>query len=139
MTDFKLDPRLAEDCLILGHLHISQLLLMNNSLLPWFILVPETSVTELIDLPKTEQADLLEEINGVSAFVRNNFQISKLNIAAIGNVVSQLHVHVVGRDPADYCWPNVVWGRNECRPYSDEKIAEITEAMREQMGGGLKP
>jgi len=134
MSDFELDPRLAEDCLLLGHLNISQLLLMNNSLAPWFILVPETSATEIIDLAKSEQAYLLEEINLLSAFVRNNFEISKLNIAAIGNMVNQLHVHVVGRKPSDYCWPNVVWGRDECMPYSDEKIAEITAAVRGQLG-----
>ncbi len=134
MSDFKLDPRLAKDCLVLGKLNFSQLLLMNNALVPWFILVPNSSETEIIDLSKSEQADLLEEINHLAAFVRNNFVISKLNIAAIGNVVSQLHIHVLGRDPADYCWPNVVWGRDECRPYSDEKVAEIRQAAREQLG-----
>ncbi|VAX09093.1 Histidine triad family protein [hydrothermal vent metagenome] len=134
MSDFTLDPRLAKDCLVLGKLNFSQLLLMNNSLVPWFILVPNTSEVEIIDLSKSEQADLQEEINRLSAFVRNNFVVSKLNIAAIGNVVSQLHIHVVGRDPADYCWPNVVWGRDECRPYSDEKVVEIRAAVREQLG-----
>jgi diadenosine tetraphosphate (Ap4A) HIT family hydrolase len=103
MNNFELDPRLTNDCLVLGKLNLSLLLLMNNSLVPWFILVPQTSETEVTDLPQPSQAILLEEINLISTFVKTNFQISKLNIAAIGNFVSQLHVHVVGRDPSDYC------------------------------------
>ncbi len=138
MGDFKLDPRLAEDCLVLGHLQISRLLLMNNSLVPWFILVPETSETEIIDLSKTEQADVLEEINLVSTFVRNNFQLSKLNIAAIGNIVSQLHIHVVGRDPSDYCWPNVVWGNRERKPHTVKEVHDITLALEQQLGSEFK-
>ena len=99
MDNFELDPRLANGCLVLGKLNISLLLLVNNSLLPWFILVPKTSVTEMTDLSPSDQASLLEEINLLSAFVKGNFNISKLNIAAIGNIVSQLHIHIVGRWP----------------------------------------
>ncbi len=134
MTNFELDPRLARDCLVLGELNISLLLLMNNSLLPWFILAPQTSEVEITDLSRTEQADLLEEINLLSVFVKENFDVSKLNIAAIGNIVSQLHVHVVGRAPSDYCWPNVVWGSSERKLYTAERISEITVALNEQLG-----
>ena len=139
MNNFELDPRLAKDCLVLGRLTISQLLLMDNSLLPWFILVPQTAETEIIDLSTAEQADLLEEINLLSTFVRNNFEVSKLNIAAIGNIVSQLHVHVVGRDPSDYCWPNVVWGQQgEHRPYTTERVNEISSALEQQLAEKFK-
>lgn len=138
MDNFDLDHRLARDCLVLGKLKLSLLLLMNNSLLPWFILVPQTSVTELTELSPADQASLLEEINLVSSFVKDNFKIPKLNIAAIGNIVSQLHVHVVGRDPSDYCWPNVVWGTKERELYSAERIDEITSAFSEQLGGKFK-
>lgn len=134
MDNFELDSRLANDCMVLGKLDISLLLLVNNSLLPWFILVPQTTVAEVTDLSPLEQARLLEEINLLSAFVKGNFKISKLNVAAIGNIVSQLHVHVVGRDPSDYCWPNVVWGTHDREPYSAEKISEITTALHEQLG-----
>ncbi len=134
MRSFELDPRLARDCLVLGRLNISLLLLMNNSLLPWFILVPQTDEMEITDLSQSEQAGLLEEINLLSAFIKKNFSVSKLNIAAIGNIVSQLHIHVVGRDPADYCWPDVVWGTRERNPYTDERIKEITAAVSEQLG-----
>ena len=138
MDNFELDPRLANDCLVLGKLNISLLLLVNNSLLPWFILVPKTSVTEMTDLSPSDQASLLEEINLLSAFVKGNFNISKLNIAAIGNIVSQLHIHIVGRDPSDFCWPNVVWGTNEREPYATDKIDEITAALSEQLGVKFK-
>ena len=138
MDNFELDPRLANDCLVLGKLNISLLLLVNNSLLPWFILVPKTPVTEMTDLSPSDQADLLEEINLLSAFVKGNFNISKLNIAAIGNIVSQLHIHIVGRDPSDFCWPNVVWGTNERELYTADKIDEITAALSEQLGVKFK-
>ena len=134
MNDFKLDERLANDCLILGKLDLCLLLLMNNSLVPWFILVPETTEVEITDLPQNNQATLLKELNLMSDFVKANFDISKLNIAAIGNIVSQLHVHIIGRDPSDYCWPNVVWGTQEKEPYTDEKIVGITKALSDQLG-----
>ncbi len=134
MAKIELDPMLARDCLILGELKFSRLLLMNNALVPWFILLPHTDKTEIIDLPESEQASLLKEINLLSAFVRENFKISKLNIAAIGNIVSQLHVHVVGRDPSDYCWPNVVWGQSEGEPYALEQVKNIRAALAQQLG-----
>ena len=134
MSNFELDPRLVKDCLLLGQLNTSLLLLMNNSLVPWFILVPQTSETELTDLSPADQAGLQEEINLLSAFIKGNFEISKLNIAAIGNIVSQLHIHVVGRDPSDFCWPNVVWGTSERKPYTTERGSEITTALCEQFG-----
>ena len=134
MHDFTLDSRLAKDCLVLGKLNISLLLLMNHSLVPWFILVPRKPATEILDLSASDQAELLEEINLLSAFIKGNFAISKLNIAAIGNIVSQLHVHVVGRDPTDYCWPNVVWGTREHSPYPAERVREIGNTLRQVLG-----
>ncbi len=134
MSIFKLDPRLASDCLVLGKLDASLLLLMNNSLVPWFILVPQTTETELTDLPASDQADLLEQINLLSAFIKQYFNISKLNTAAIGNIVNQLHIHVVGRNASDYCWPNVVWGTTEKESYTDQQVNEITTALCERLG-----
>jgi len=137
MHNFQLDTRLANDCHILGKLDISLLLLMNNSLVPWFILVPETDETEITDLSKTDQEILLKEINLISDFVKDNFDVPKLNIAAIGNIVSQLHIHIVGRSPSDYCWPNVVWGTKEKEPYTDERVKEITALLTKQLGDQL--
>ncbi|PCH60231.1 MAG: HIT family protein [Gammaproteobacteria bacterium] len=139
MNGFELDSRLVKDCYVLGKLNVSFLLLMNNSLVPWFILVPQTSEAEISDLSKVDQAGLLKEINVLSAFVKSSFDITKLNVAAIGNIVSQLHIHVVGRNPSDYCWPNVVWGTVERKPYSDKRVEEITKALCKQLGDRFLP
>lgn len=134
MKNFTLDERLANDCIVLGKLNMCLLLLMNNSLVPWFILVPETTESEIIDLSHSEQEILLKEINLVSRFVRDNFDCKKLNTAAIGNIVSQLHIHIVGRNPADYCWPNVVWGTKEKQVYLDSQVNEITNLIKNKLG-----
>lgn len=125
MKNFQLDARLQQDCIVLGELHNSLLLLMNNALLPWFILVPKTDKTELYELPSDMQAGVLSEINAVSRFVKEEFCVDKLNMAAIGNVVQQLHIHIIGRQHEDYCWPGVVWGRSEKTPYTEEAINHI--------------
>jgi diadenosine tetraphosphate (Ap4A) HIT family hydrolase len=130
---FELDSKLQEDCFVLGRLEFCQLLLMNNAALPWFILVPTTSVTEVCDLTNSEQTLLWEEVNSVAEFVRANFQIDKLNIGAIGNVVSQLHVHVVGRREDDYCWPGVVWGSTAEKLYTDEEVAAVISDAAENL------
>ena len=138
MKDFVLDHRLEKDCLVLGKKNISMLLLMNNALVPWLILVPCTSKTEITDLSAEDQASLLEEINILSGFIKSNFEITKLNIASIGNIVSQLHVHVVGRHSSDYCWPGVVWGVQEKKIYTNKQVNKITLAMREQLGDSFR-
>lgn len=138
MKKFILDNRLENDCIVLGKLEISFLLLMNNALIPWFILVPETTESELIDLSHPEQANLLKEINLISGFIRDNYDCSKLNIATIGNIVNQLHVHVIGRSPTDYCWPNVVWGTTEKKPYLDTQVDEILNLLKHQLGSQFK-
>ena len=104
--DFVLDERLQRDCFFLGRLELSQLLLLNNAAVPWFILVPEVAVTELCDLDEHQHGVLMDESRRVAEFVRQTFAVDKLNVAAIGNVVSQLHLHVIGRRKDDYCWPN---------------------------------
>lgn len=138
MNHFELDPRLSHDCHVLGQMDISLLLLMNNALVPWFVLVPRTSVTDLTDLSRSEQTIVLEEINWVAAFIKQSFPVSKLNIASIGNVVSQLHIHVVGRDPTDFCWPNVVWGTSESRPYDAAQAQSIFSDVHEYLGDRMR-
>jgi diadenosine tetraphosphate (Ap4A) HIT family hydrolase len=139
MNEFYLDSRLANDCHILGRLDLSLLCLMNNALIPWFILVPRTDKIEMTDLPEMDQARLLKEINLVSAFLKNNFPVTKLNIAAIGNIVSQLHIHIVGRHPSDFCWPGVVWGTTEKQNYSNDKLMEIRNSLTKQLGRQFTP
>jgi len=137
MTDFRLDPRLDSDCIILGETWLSLLLMMDNSLVPWFILVPRRNETELFELDKGDQLALLEEINLLSGFLKNSCKAEKLNVAAIGNIVRQLHVHVIGRNSTDFRWPNVVWGAEEKTPYSIAEIAAILEALQRYLPAGV--
>ena len=134
LDEFELDPRLEHDCLVMGNLDISMLLLMNNALVPWFILVPRTSKTEFVDLSAPDQSRVVEETNIIAAFIKENFNATRLNIASIGNIVSQLHVHVVGRDPSDFCWPGVVWGQQEKQIYTEKEVDKIIGALRYQLG-----
>jgi len=129
-NNFILDSRLSADCFVLKELELSLLLLMNNSLVPWYILVPKTMVKEISDLPQNEQLELLKEINLISNFIKKTYaQVIKLNVAAIGNMVSQMHIHIIGRYPTDYCWPNVVWGNKQKKVYTESEVAEITEKI----------
>ncbi len=128
-SGFELDPKLAADCIVMGDLGLSRLLLMNNALLPWFILVPRVTVKEIYQLQPQQQQQLLQEINTLSSFAHINFNADKLNIAAIGNIVSQLHIHVVARKKTDCCWPGVVWGGEQREEYS----ALALEAVRGQV------
>ena len=125
MKNFQLDTQLQKDCYVLGELECSLLLLMNNSLVPWFIIVPKTDKTEFYELESDIQATVMNEINALSRFIKDEFCVDKLNVAAIGNVVKQLHIHVIGRHGDDYCWPGVVWGQPEKTPYTDQAIEHI--------------
>ena len=125
-----LDPRLAQDTYVLGQLENSQLLLMRNALFPWFVIVPHTLETELYKLPDAQQAEVLRQINLVSRFVEENYSVDKLNIGAIGNIVSQLHIHIVGRKRNDECWPRVVWGVDQFVAYTRQQVAEVKDKLQ---------
>ncbi|MEZ5489545.1 MAG: HIT family protein [Gammaproteobacteria bacterium] len=137
-ADFVLDAKLAHDCHQLGELNEVVLLLMDNALVPWFILVPKTSAVELCDLSEPARRILEEAIDRVSLLVRQHWPVEKLNVAAIGNVVRQLHIHVVGRRQGDYCWPGVVWGRTEREAYSVSQLAEIRRQLKTTLGTDFK-
>lgn len=134
-----LDPRLQADCLPLGALHGSRLLLMNNALVPWFVLVPDTEHTELYELPTPEQAALLVAVNALSGLLRDRLGAHKVNVATLGNVVAQLHVHVVGRREDDFCWPAVVWGAQKRRSYEAGELDRLVAALREGLGRAFVP
>ena len=137
MEQFSLAPRLAADCIVLGEMRLSRLLLLNNSLIPWFILVPRRDAVELFELESEDQLALLEEINLLSRFVKDHFDSEKLNVAAIGNIVKQMHIHVVGRKTTDYCWPNVVWGTREKEPYTTAEVAALVESLERILPKGM--
>ncbi len=116
-----------------------RVLLIDNALVPWFILVPETDCAEIIDLGAASQAVLLQEINLVAGFVKRRFVPYKLNIAAIGNVVRQLHVHIVGRYQDDYAWPGVVWGRAERKAYTPSDVDALGQDLLYRFADVFEP
>jgi diadenosine tetraphosphate (Ap4A) HIT family hydrolase len=110
-TGFKLDPQLAADTGSVGDLPLSRLLLANDANYPWLILVPrKTGLVELIDLTPDEQNQLYAEIDRTARALKTATICDKLNIAALGNQVAQLHVHVIARRKSDAAWPKPVWG-----------------------------
>jgi diadenosine tetraphosphate (Ap4A) HIT family hydrolase len=129
---FSVHPRLLEDCHPVGGFALSRVLLHRNAGLPWFILVPEVDadVLEVHELDLSRRRMLRDEIDAVARFVKAEFEVSKLNIASIGNIVPQLHVHIIGRHPGDPCWPGVAWGNLPAGPtWPPERVAAIAAML----------
>lgn len=134
MQAFTLDPRLAADTRPVAELELSSLRLMNDARWPWLILVPRVAAaSELIDLPTGQRALLLEEVSQASRALQSLFAPDKLNVAALGNVVAQLHVHVIARHRGDPAWPSPVWGHGQALPYAAEALAERLATLREAL------
>jgi len=131
MSDFTIHQQLRLDTHYLGRLKLCHLLLHKNAVIPWFLLVPETEVGDLLDLPNELRRTSMEEAAVISAFVKQTFGCAKVNFASIGNVVPQLHLHIVGRTPTDPCWPAPVWGNlRAAREYSAAEVSHIIEALQ---------
>lgn len=130
-TDFVLDPRLDGDTRCVGDLELSRVLLMDDARFPWLILVPRrANLRELTDLDIAAQQRLLSEINRCARAVQAQFVPDKLNIAALGNVVAQLHVHIIARHTHDAAWPRPVWGFGERVAYASDVLDERLDALR---------
>jgi diadenosine tetraphosphate (Ap4A) HIT family hydrolase len=109
--DWSLHPQLAQDTVPVGDLGLSRVLLSNDANYPWLILVPRRPrLVEIIDLAENEQVQLLGEIAKAARVLKAVTECEKLNVAALGNVVAQLHVHVIARRHSDAAWPKPVWG-----------------------------
>lgn len=132
---FQLDPGLAADTHLIGELPLSRLLLMDDARFPWLILVPRIAgARELIDLDSMDQQLLLAETVRVGRALESFQPLDKLNIAALGNVVAQLHVHVIGRREQDAAWPAPVWGHGEAVAYTAAARAELLQQLRDAIG-----
>ena len=132
MSDpFQLDPRLAADTFLVGETPLSQVLLMNDARYPWLILVPRRSdVTEPFELSEADQAQLWQESMRLGEAMKAHFAADKLNIAALGNQVAQLHVHHIARFHADDAWPGPVWGIGSAVPYRNTGLDALMEDLR---------
>jgi diadenosine tetraphosphate (Ap4A) HIT family hydrolase len=126
-----LHPRLKQDCLLIGRFTLCRLLLMRDANYPWFILVPDREdISEIFQLSGEDQVQLLRESSRLSAVLVERFRADKLNIAALGNVVPQLHVHHVVRYRDDPAWPAPVWGHAPARPYTPEGLSDVLGTLR---------
>jgi diadenosine tetraphosphate (Ap4A) HIT family hydrolase len=128
MSDFALDPRLAADAIPVGDLSLSAVLLNDDARFPWLILVPRRSASvEITDLSNEDAATLMQELRIATRVMVELARPDKVNIAALGNVVPQLHVHVVGRFRSDPAWPGPVWGQGRRTPYPPHAAAALAE------------
>ena len=132
---FVLDPRLAADSVFIADGPLSQVRLMDDTRFPWLLLVPRVDgAAEWIDLDGGQQRLLLAEINQVSQLLRVEPGVAKLNIGALGNIVRQLHVHLVGRHPDDPAWPGPVWGSGVAVRHPTDALAALTAQWRSRLG-----
>lgn len=134
MNKFELDKRLNADCMTLGYLNdvivdpevksaASLLLLMNKADFPWFVIVPMgVDVIDIDELTEQRQLQMLKEVNVLSAFLKRHYRVDKINFASIGNIVQQMHFHLVARTEQDSAWPGVVWGASATKKYIMNKL-----------------
>jgi len=128
---FTLDPRLQQDTLVIGDFALCRLLLMNDAQFPWFILVPRREeMSEVFQLDIADQQLLWQETSELAETLKDTFAADKMNVANLGNMVSQLHMHVIVRRRNDAAWPAPVWGKLPAQPYNAEQLAAVMGKLR---------
>ncbi len=131
---FNLHPDLVRDGIDLGQLPLCRILLINDANYPWFVLVPQRrNIRDMIDLTEDDYTQLYQESRLFSQMLMIAFKGDKLNVAALGNVTPQLHVHHIVRYHDDIAWPGPIWGKHPAKPYSPEQI----EGIRQKIKGAL--
>jgi diadenosine tetraphosphate (Ap4A) HIT family hydrolase len=127
-ADFTLDSRLAGDTIAIGDLALSSVLLLDDSRFPWFVLVPRRAgASELTDLSESDARLLMDEVRVATRVMLDLAKPDKVNVGALGNVVPQLHIHVIGRFRSDPAWPGPVWGHGPRTPYPDHAASALIE------------
>jgi diadenosine tetraphosphate (Ap4A) HIT family hydrolase len=131
---FTLDPRLEADSAFVAQLALCELRLMNDYRFPWLLLVPRRAgMSEIAELDAEDQRLLWDEVNLATAALRACAPCDKLNLGALGNIVRQLHLHVVARREGDAAWPGPVWGSGAPQPYPQQQQQQLIEALRAQL------
>ncbi len=134
MSGFSLDPRLERDGLLVSNLGLCQLRVMNDQRWPWLVLIPQRDdVSEIFELTPLDQAMLTFETNMVAAALKKVTGATKINIGALGNIVRQLHVHVIARSEGDANWPGPVWGFGAAEPWSDDERKAFAARILENL------
>lgn len=131
---FELHPKLAEDCVVVGDLPLCRVLLAKDGRYPWLILVPmRVDIREIYQLSESDQRQLLRESCAVAEAMARFFDADKMNVAALGNQVPQLHIHHIVRYKSDAAWPAPVWGVLSAQPYQkdalEKRLAEIQKLI----------
>lgn len=135
---FELHPHLQQDCIEIGRFDLCRLLMMNDSQYPWFILVPEKhGLREIYQLGKAERALLMEESSYLAENLAVLYQADKMNIAAIGNLVPQLHIHHIVRYRTDKAWPAPIWGKFDAVPYKEQEMTAALTRLKSQFAADL--
>lgn len=125
---FQLHPQLEGDCITVAELPLCRVLLLNDSRYPWLVLIPRRAdIVEVYELTDTEQQQLWQEVTRCGEALMQRHNGYKLNIGALGNMVPQLHVHVIVRNPDDEAWPGPVWGVGKATPYSQQEITQYIQ------------
>lgn len=128
MSDFSLDPRLDADTIALGDLELCSVRLMNDARFPWLILIPRRpDIVELDDLAPEDACKLMEESRIAVSVMRKVADPDKVNVASLGNIVAQFHLHVIGRFLSDPAWPGPVWGHGERRTYPAHGVQPLID------------
>lgn len=136
---FELNPVLERDSILVGHFSLCQLRLMNDAQFPWFVLVPQRNdITEIYQLVEEDRQLLMAESCLLSETLHDAFSAAKLNVAALGNQVPQLHLHHIVRYTTDSCWPGPIWGRFPSVAYTKENLAEILQKVQSLLSDDLK-
>lgn len=132
---FSLDARLAQDAHVIGDFPLCRLLLSNDTNYPWFILVPRRpDITEVFHLNDADRQVLWNETDRLAKLLHRGYGADKINIATLGNVVSQLHMHVIVRYRTDAAWPAPVWGKLPAVPYTEEQLAAVRDMLASVLG-----
>jgi diadenosine tetraphosphate (Ap4A) HIT family hydrolase len=129
--EIALDPRLASDSVAIGMLALCEVRLQDDARFPWLVLVPQREgLAELFELSTTERSIAMEEISQCAAALRAVTQCFKINVGALGNIVRQLHIHIVARNEGDAAWPGPVWGQGARVPYGETERSELVARLR---------
>ncbi|MFT3997140.1 MAG: HIT domain-containing protein [Asticcacaulis sp.] len=140
MSAFNIDPRIEASSVLIGDLSLCQVRLQNDARFPWLVLLPRREdLTELTQLSVTEHADMRNDLLVAEAMVRRaaeimNRPVTKLNIANLGNIVAQLHIHVIARHDKDAAWPGPVWGYGTSETFGEDALHELATTLRGLIG-----
>jgi len=136
--EFELHPQLANDCIVLGDFPVCRLLLMNDANYPWFILVPRRAgATEIYHLSEQDQIAVIKESSFLASNLADAFAADKMNVASLGNVVPQLHIHHIARYENDPAWPAPIWGKLSAIPFTQEQIHDVRHKLAALMSGAV--